>query len=115
MGENKHAMLPFGADEPYGEPYWYRGMQSPYYKQTHLDWRAKVREFMDREVLPFVDEWEQDGSEVPLELLQRAAAEGLYGFQWPEKYGGTPPEGFDAFHDLIFVSVNFERGARAVA
>ena len=30
----------------YAEPYWYRGMSSPYYKQTHRDWRAKVRAFM---------------------------------------------------------------------
>ena len=43
-------------------------------------------------------QWEEDG-EVPLQLLQLAAREGLYGFQWPEEYGGTPPQDFDAFHE----------------
>eukprot|EP00656_Telonema_subtile_P006248 TRINITY_DN12869_c0_g1_i4.p2 TRINITY_DN12869_c0_g1~~TRINITY_DN12869_c0_g1_i4.p2 ORF type:complete len:100 (+),score=28.83 TRINITY_DN12869_c0_g1_i4:196-495(+) len=88
----------FGAEEPFAEPYWYRGMASPYYKPTHVAWRSKVRTFMDDEVLPFIAEWEEQG-EVPIALLQLAAANGLYGFQWPQKYGGTPPEGLDAFHE----------------
>jgi len=57
---------------------------------------------MDSHVLPNIAEWEEEG-EVPLQLLQLAAREGLYGFQWPEEYGGTPPQDFDAFHDLIFL------------
>ena len=90
----------FGSDVPYAEPYWYNGYKSPFYEQKHLDWRAKVRAFMEENVIPNIDDWEQEGVGVPLELLQKAAAAGLYGFQWPEEFGGTPPEGFDAFHDV---------------
>eukprot|EP00658_Telonema_sp_P-2_P014711 TRINITY_DN15609_c0_g1_i3.p1 TRINITY_DN15609_c0_g1~~TRINITY_DN15609_c0_g1_i3.p1 ORF type:complete len:254 (-),score=69.02 TRINITY_DN15609_c0_g1_i3:33-794(-) len=70
---------------------------------------------MDQQVLPHIQQvtvphipcptlvqWEEEG-EVPITLLQLAASEGLYGFQWPEEYGGTPPPEFDVFHDLIFL------------
>ena len=28
---------------------------------------------------------------------------GVYAAIWPKEYGGTPPDDFDAFHDLILV------------
>jgi hypothetical protein len=39
----------------------------------------------------------------PKELHQKAYEAGIYGAMWPQAYGGTPPEGCDAFHDLIVV------------
>jgi hypothetical protein len=32
----------FGEPLPFCEPYWYQGYPSPYYKQGHKDFRAKV-------------------------------------------------------------------------
>ena len=48
------------------EPSW-----GPYYKQTHLDFRAKVRAFVDAEMIPFVDEWDRAGT-YPPELHAKA-------------------------------------------
>ncbi len=58
----------FGSDVPFSEPSWYRaGFQSPYYNDSHRAFRAKVREFVDRELIPNVDDWEKAGA-VPADL-----------------------------------------------
>lgn len=44
----------FGEQIPYGDPYWYQGFKSPYYKETHRKFRKKVREFVEKELLPNV-------------------------------------------------------------
>jgi len=99
----------FGSDVPYAEPAWYRGQQSTYYTQSHVDFRAKMRKFVNEHLLPNINEWEEacvsKGHEVPAKELARAAVEaGVYAPSAPAELGGTPPEGgFDAFHDLIWV------------
>jgi acyl-CoA dehydrogenase len=65
-----------------------------------------VRAFVDTQLIPFVDEWDERG-DFPKDLPARAAAAGVYAPMWPRALGGTPPaavDGFapDAFHDLIF-------------
>lgn len=57
--------------------------------------RATVRGFVEREVLPFLDEWERDG-EIPRELHKKAGALGLLGIQFPEEVGGAGGDGIDA-------------------
>jgi alkylation response protein AidB-like acyl-CoA dehydrogenase len=47
-------------------------------------------------------EWDETGT-YPKELHQKAYDAGLYGAMWPAAYGGTPPAGCDAFHDLILI------------
>jgi len=93
----------FGSTVPFGEPYWYqKHLQSPYYKPTHAEFRARVRAFVDKELIPYVHEWDEAGA-FPPELHEKAYAAGIYGAIWPEQYGGTPPAEFDAFHDLILI------------
>jgi len=101
-GKKSEGPWKFGEGIPFGDPYWYQGQMSPYYKDTHRVFRAKVRAFVDKEILPFVHEWDEAGT-YPPELHQKAYAAGIYGAIWPKEYGGTPPEDFDAFHDLILV------------
>jgi alkylation response protein AidB-like acyl-CoA dehydrogenase/predicted heme/steroid binding protein len=89
----------------YSEPAWYTSGDSPYYNESHVKFRKKMREFVDREIIPFVHEWDTKGT-YPAELREKAFKEGIYGAIWPKEYGGTPPEGCekaDAFHLLIFV------------
>jgi len=98
--------VPFGDPTPFAEPSWYRDWDSPYYNDSHRAFRQKVRDFVEKECRPFVDEWEErhisEGFEVPLELYRKAYAAGVYSPQFPPELGGTPPPGgFDAFHDLI--------------
>ncbi|BCK58973.1 acyl-CoA dehydrogenase family protein [Nocardia wallacei] len=57
--------------------------------------RSTVRGFVEREVLPQLDEWERAG-EIPRELHKRAGALGLLGIQFPEAVGGAGGDGIDA-------------------
>lgn len=92
----------FGSTVPLAEPYWYNTFASPYYTDSHREFRARVRQFVDTEVLPFVHEWDEAGT-YPPELHQKAYEAGIYAAMWPEEYGGTPPKNVDPFHDLILI------------
>jgi len=92
----------FGEQIPFGDPYWYQGLNSPYYDATHLAWREKCRKFVDAQVIPFVDEWEEAGVQPP-GLLKKLSEEGLLSAVFPTEVGGKPPESFDIFHELILI------------
>jgi len=93
----------FGTPIAYAEPYWYNGdMKSPYYNETHCEFRQLVRNFIETEVVPNFDEWEKN-YDYPREMHEIAYKYGVFGACWPAEYGGTPPRGgFDYFHDLVF-------------
>jgi len=57
------------------------------YEQEHEDFRASARAFMDKEVVPFHDQWEKDG-QVSREVWKKAGAMGLLCFDVDEAYGG---------------------------
>ena len=50
--------------------------------------RRSVREFAEREIGPYVREWDE-AQEFPRELISRLAELGLMGIQFPEEYGGA--------------------------
>jgi acyl-CoA dehydrogenase len=74
-------------------------LKSPFYTESHQQWREQMRRFVDKEISPYVDDWEEAG-EVPLELWAKAADVGLLQMGYPEEYGGIS-EGIDAFHSII--------------
>ena len=82
--------------------------QGPLYKPEHQAWRATLRKFVDTEIMPYVDEWEEAG-EFPRDLYRKAAAIGLLGLRYPEEYGGTP------VNDPIYSIVTAEELARTGA
>ena len=51
--------------------------------------RASVRRFVEREIAPNVDAWDEAGS-FPRDLYAKAATAGLIGLGYPEHLGGTP-------------------------
>ena len=55
------------------------------------DFRASVRLFVQREIAPHINAWDEAGS-FPRELYSRAAAVGLLQLGYPEHLGGTPCE-----------------------
>jgi acyl-CoA dehydrogenase len=55
----------------------------------HALFRDNVRAFVDAEIVPHVNAWDEAGS-FPRELYRRAAQLGLLGLGYPEAYGGTP-------------------------
>lgn len=73
------------------------------YTESHKKWRAICKKFMDEEVIPNVDQWEEEGG-FPKSLHETCYQAGMYGAFWPEKYGGTFPteENHDMFHYFIF-------------
>lgn len=74
-------------------------LPSPHFTQSHEAWRKSVRAFVDREIAPHVNAWDEEGK-LPRELHRRAAAVGLLGLGYPEDYGGVK-EGVDIFHSII--------------
>lgn len=59
-----------------------------YFNETHQQVRETVRSFVQRHVLPKIDEWEEAG-EFPRDLYRLAGEAGILGIGYPEKYGGT--------------------------
>jgi acyl-CoA dehydrogenase len=75
-----------------------------YFTPEHEQFRSTLREFIAKEITPFVNEWDEAG-EFPISLYGKAAEIGLLGLGYPEEYGGTP---VDVFYKLI-VAEEFAR------
>jgi alkylation response protein AidB-like acyl-CoA dehydrogenase len=58
------------------------------YEQEHEDFRRTARAFMEKEVVPHVEEWEKAG-QVSREVWLKAGETGLLGFDVDEEYGGA--------------------------
>lgn len=54
------AATQFGEGIPFGDPNWYTTNASPYYTESHKEFRKRVREFVDKEMMPFVHEVRSD-------------------------------------------------------
>lgn len=57
--------------------------------EEHRMLRDTVRRFVDNEINPFVDEWEEAGMFPAHELFKKAGKLGLLGLNRDEKYGGS--------------------------
>ena len=66
---------------------------SPHYTSDHQEFAAAVRAFVQREVTPHVQAWE-DACEFPRDLYAKAGQLGLLGLGMPEQLGGTPGDPF---------------------
>jgi acyl-CoA dehydrogenase len=72
-------------------------MASLYYTEEHAALREQVRRFVQREITPYIETWEE-AAEFPRELYAKAGELGLLGLGYPEEYGGTP---CDPFHRIV--------------
>jgi acyl-CoA dehydrogenase len=59
-----------------------------YFGETHNIVRQTVKKFVEKEIKPYVNDWEEQGS-FPRELYQKAGEAGILGIGYPEAYGGT--------------------------
>ena len=100
----------FGELVPYGDPSWYQGWHTPYYKPHHHKFRAALREFMDKELAPNAHDWDEQ-KQVPKELFRKCFEAGflpgVVGPPWPTEWvgeklaGGLKANEFDTFTELI--------------
>jgi alkylation response protein AidB-like acyl-CoA dehydrogenase len=102
----------FGDMIPYGDPAWYQGYYSPYFNESHVALRAEVRKWVDDNIEPFVDEWDEAG-EMPEDVYRKFAKAGylasLTGLkQFPTQYTdirlkSVPLDKFDVFHEFVIL------------
>ena len=59
-----------------------------YFDPSHQLVRDSVRRFVEREILPDIDQWEEAES-FPRELYLKAGAAGVLGIGYPEAFGGS--------------------------
>ncbi|WP_444932955.1 acyl-CoA dehydrogenase family protein [Microbulbifer sp. ANSA003] len=72
-------------------------MASPFYDEGHQEWRTQLRRFVDREITPYITQWDEDG-QLPAKLWKKAAEVGLLQMSYPENYGGIET---DVFHMIV--------------
>jgi len=115
----------FGELVPYGDPAWYQGWNTPYYKPTHIAFRAAVRQFVDQNIAPFVHDWDE-AKALPKDLFIKTYEAGIlpccisppFPSQFlPEDYklaGGVKAEEYDPFHTLILIDELSRAGSGGV-
>ena len=68
------------------------------FTQEHEMFRQMVRRFVDEEINPHVDEWEEAGIFPAHELFKKMGDLGLLGLTYPEEYGG---QGLDFSYTVV--------------
>ncbi|HEX3501600.1 MAG TPA: acyl-CoA dehydrogenase family protein [Stellaceae bacterium] len=63
-------------------------LPSPYFREEHAALRAQIRRFVESEIKPNAEAWENSGF-VPREILRRMGALGFLGIRYPEEFGGS--------------------------
>ncbi|KAL9061148.1 MAG: hypothetical protein Q9162_000293 [Coniocarpon cinnabarinum] len=105
------ALEQYGELIPYADPSWYQTYHSPYFNQTHADLRAEVRDYVESEIMPNVNEWDANKA-VPEKIYQhfgkRGYLAGLMGAAYPKdlvrsdnRVKSVPIDKWDNFHELI--------------
>jgi len=77
------------------------------FSEEHEMWRQSVRKFVEKEIVPYHEQWEKDGI-VPRELWLKAGAAGLLGCTVPEEFGGM---GLDYLFDVVVFEELWRVGA----
>jgi len=70
-----------------------------YFNEEHEALRATVRKFVDQEINPHMDQWEEEGLPAH-EIMGKLGDLGLLGITYDPKYGG---QGLDYWFDLVFL------------
>lgn len=81
------------------------------FQEEHEMLRRSVRAWVEKEITPNVEEWEEKG-EFPRELFTRAGELGFLGLTYPEEYGGS---GEDFLAGAVFTEEMARCGSGGVA
>jgi acyl-CoA dehydrogenase len=80
------------------------------FTEEHQMFRKAVRSFLEKEVVPNIEQWEKDG-ETPRSLFKRMGELGYLGIKFPEEYGGS---GLDLIMEAVFTEELSRCGAGGV-
>jgi len=84
---------------------------TPPFSDEHEELRQSIRGFIERELTPHAQQWE-DEHWFPDEVFPKLAAQGLLGLKYPEAYGG---EGGDYLHEAVLVEELARTGSGGTA
>ncbi|MGB9904417.1 MAG: acyl-CoA dehydrogenase family protein [Desulfotomaculales bacterium] len=80
------------------------------FKEEHHILRKSIREFVGKEITPYIDEWEEK-QEIPRELFRRMGELGFLGLHYPEEYSG---QGGDYLSTIVLAEELARCGAGGV-
>ena len=83
-------------------------MQRTIFTEEHQMFRDSVRHFVEKEIVPYYEQWEKDGI-VSRNLWLKAGQQGFLGFNVPEEYGGAGVD--DYSYSVIFSEETTRVGA----
>jgi acyl-CoA dehydrogenase len=70
-----------------------------YFTEEHNLFRQGLKDFLQKEVVPFIDEWEEQ-QQIPKALWKKFGDMGYLGLNVPEEYGGINA---DFFYSVIYI------------
>ncbi|WP_378185314.1 acyl-CoA dehydrogenase family protein [Aquimarina sp. W85] len=74
-------------------------MNSMYFTEEHELFRQSLKEFLQKEVVPYIDKWEKTGT-IERFIWEKFGEMGYFGIAYPEEYGGLD---LDLFYTVIFL------------
>ncbi|MAL60688.1 MAG: acyl-CoA dehydrogenase [Flavobacteriaceae bacterium] len=74
-------------------------MNDQYFTEEHQYFRKTFRDFLQKEVAPHIDAWEESGI-IDRFIWKKMGEMGYFGISYPEKYGGL---NLDIFYMVIFL------------
>ncbi len=75
-----------------------RSSEQLYFTKEHEMVRRSVRDFVNKEINPYMDEWEEKGAAPLHDLFKKMGDLGFLGIRYDSKYGG---EGLDYWYELV--------------
>ena len=72
-------------------------MNSKYFTEEHQLFRSSFRDFLQKEVVPHIEQWEKTGS-IDRFIWKKFGEMGFFGIKYPEVYGGL---NLDLFYTVI--------------
>ena len=74
-------------------------MNSMYFTEEHQLFRASFRDFLQKEVVPYIEQWEKSGT-IDRFIWKKFGEMGFFGINYPVQYGGM---NLDLFYTVIFL------------
>jgi alkylation response protein AidB-like acyl-CoA dehydrogenase len=74
-------------------------MNFMYFTEEHQLFRASFRDFLQKEVVPYIEQWEKSGT-IDRFIWKKFGEMGFFGINYPTQYGGM---NLDLFYTVIFL------------